>query len=44
MLVRKNEGKRPLGTPDIDGRTILKWTLNSGIRGNRLVHLAQDRE
>jgi hypothetical protein len=24
-LVRKPEGKRPLGRPGIDGRIILKW-------------------
>jgi hypothetical protein len=26
MVVRKYEGKRLLGRPSTDGRTILKWT------------------
>ena len=25
VLVRKPEGKRPLGDPDVDGRIILRW-------------------
>ena len=25
VLVRKPEGKRPLGRPNIDGRIILRW-------------------
>ena len=25
VLVRKPEGKRPLGRPDVDGRIILRW-------------------
>jgi hypothetical protein len=25
VLVRKHEGKRPLGDPGIDGRIILRW-------------------
>jgi hypothetical protein len=25
VLVRKPEGKRPLGDPGVDGRTILGW-------------------
>ena len=25
VLVRKREGKKPLGNPDVDGRVILKW-------------------
>ena len=25
VLVGKPEGKRPLGDPDVDGRTILRW-------------------
>ena len=25
VLVGKPEGKRPLGRPDVDGRTILRW-------------------
>ena len=27
VLVRKPEGKRPLGNPGVDERIILKWTL-----------------
>jgi hypothetical protein len=25
VFVRKPEGKRPLGNPDVDGRIILRW-------------------
>jgi hypothetical protein len=36
VLVRKSEGKRPLGDPDVDGKTILrlifrKWDLGYGL-------------
>jgi hypothetical protein len=27
ILVRKSEGKRPLGRPRIDGRIILRWIV-----------------
>jgi len=29
VLVRKPEGKRPMGDPDVDGRIILRWIFRN---------------
>ena len=33
VLVRKPEGKRPMGDPDVDGRIILRWIFRKWVVG-----------
>jgi hypothetical protein len=33
FLVRKPEGKRPLGKPEVDGRIILRWMFRKWVGG-----------
>ena len=33
VLVRKPEGKRPLGIPGVDGRIILRWIFRKWVVG-----------
>jgi hypothetical protein len=45
ILVRKSEGKRPLGDPGLDGRIILKWIFRKWDIGVMdCLELAQDRD
>jgi hypothetical protein len=33
VLVRKHEGKKPLGRPSVDGRITLRWIIRKWDRG-----------
>jgi hypothetical protein len=44
LLVKKREGKRPLGNLDIDERPILKWIFKKSDGRMDGIDLAQDRE
>jgi hypothetical protein len=43
-MVRKHEGKGQFGNVDVDGRTILKWILETGWGNVDGFDLAQDRD
>ena len=43
-LVGKHEGNRPFGNVEVDGRTILKWILETGWEDGDWFDLAQDRD
>ena len=40
----KHEGKRPLGSPDVDGTIILRWVFMKWNRGIDWIDLTQDRD
>ena len=44
VLVGKPEGKRLLGSPDVDGRIILRWIFSKQDRGVDWIDLTQDRD
>ena len=44
VLVGKPEGKWSLGSPDVDGRIILRWIFRKWDGGMDWTELAQDRD
>jgi hypothetical protein len=44
ILVGKHERKRPLGSPDVDARIILRWIFRKWDGGMDWIDLAQDRD
>jgi transposase len=44
VLVGKPEGKRPLGSPGVDGRIILRLIFRMWFEGMLWIEMAQDRD